>query len=183
MGLSEMHHQEVPRPRNAKDMNPSNVLEYPTCCRILHRWSLWVGKRRVMVLERLTNPGLSGSIHQQAHGHHHQEGHDPFGLFEIERGGQNLRVFQDTKPTCCVSRPCVSVEHLLGRQRRLIQFIGGQDETPVLIDQRLTRREGGGEGAFDRLDHSGGLGVWTRSPPLAIARCGTYSDRGEECRL
>jgi hypothetical protein len=165
MLLSEMHHQEVPLPRNAEDMNPAKVLEYPACCRILHRLSLLVGKRRVMVLERLTNPVLSGSIHQQAHGHHHQEGHDPFGCFEIERGGHNLRVFQETHPTFCVSLPLVSVEHLLGCQRRLIQFRGGQDETPVLINQRLTRRKGGGEGAFDRIDHSGGLGVWTPVAP------------------
>lgn len=53
----------------------------------------------------------------------------------------------------------------------------------MLIDQRLTRRERGGEGAFDCLDHSGGLGVWTQAPPLAIARRGTYGDRGEEGRL
>jgi hypothetical protein len=53
----------------------------------------------------------------------------------------------------------------------------------VLIDQRLTRREGGGKGAFDRLDHSGRLGVWTRSPPLASARRGTSGDRGEAGRL
>ena len=182
MWLSEMHHQEVPLPRNAEDMNPTKVLEPPACCRILHRSALVVGKRRVMVLERLTNTVLSGGRHQPAHGHHHEEGHDPCGLFERARGGQKLGVFQETTPTFGMSLPCVSVEHLLGRQRRLIPCIGGQDETAVLIDQRLTRREGGGEGAFDRRDHSGGLGVRTWSPPLAIAWRGTYGDRGEACR-
>lgn len=58
MLLAEIHHQEVPLPRNAEDMNPAKGLEYPACCRILHRWSLVVGKRCVMILERLTNPVL-----------------------------------------------------------------------------------------------------------------------------
>jgi hypothetical protein len=58
MLLSEMHPQGVPLPRDAAHMNPDKVLEYPACCRMLHQLALLVGKRRVMVLERLTDTGL-----------------------------------------------------------------------------------------------------------------------------
>ena len=35
----------------------------------------------------------------------------------------------------------VACEHFLGRQHRLIEFIGGEDETTVLVDKCLTGRQ------------------------------------------
>jgi hypothetical protein len=38
-----------------------------------------------MRFERLADAVFQGCIPQQAHGHHHEQRHDAFGLFEIER--------------------------------------------------------------------------------------------------
>ena len=36
-----------------------------------------------MVLERLADTILQGRVHQQAHGHDHQQRHDPLGFLQI----------------------------------------------------------------------------------------------------
>jgi hypothetical protein len=38
-----------------------------------------------MLLEGSAHPILQSRIHQQADGHHHQQGHDTFRLFERQR--------------------------------------------------------------------------------------------------
>jgi hypothetical protein len=81
----EMHPHAGPRPQTAEAMKPANGREHPAGCRILHRLALVVGKRRVLVLERRTTTGRSGSLHPHAHGQHHQAGYDPCGRLERAR--------------------------------------------------------------------------------------------------
>lgn len=78
-------------------MNPDKVVEHPACGRVLDAFAFLVRKCCRMCLEGCANPILQGRLHQQADGHHHQQRHDAFRLFEIERGGQKLRVFQEAK--------------------------------------------------------------------------------------
>jgi len=80
-------------------MNPDKVVEHPSCSRVLDAFAFLVWKCCLMFLEGLANPIFQGRIHQQADGHHHQQRHDAFGLFEIPRGGQKLWVFQEAKPS------------------------------------------------------------------------------------
>ena len=167
---------ERPLSRAAQEVNTDEVLEHPLGGGVLDRLPLLSGEGRLMVFERLADAVFSGRIDEQTDRHHHQQGHDAFGLLEIERGGQKLWGFHEAKPTFCLGLPFVGVEPLLGRQLGLIQCIGGQDATPVLIDKCLTGRNRGGEGPFDRVDDLGGLCVLARSPSLPIASPGMHGD-------
>jgi hypothetical protein len=51
----------------------------------LNPFTLLVGKRCLMIVERLADTVFQGRVDQQSHRHHHQQRHDPLGLFEIER--------------------------------------------------------------------------------------------------
>jgi hypothetical protein len=164
-------------------MNSPKILEDPSRRRILDRLPLLVGKRRVMRRERLAHTILQSGIDQQTYRHHHQQRHDALGLFEIERGGQKARVFEESKPAFRMTLPFVAVEELLRRQLLGIEFIGGQNETTVLGESALSQSEGGSEGAFNLIPHVIGLGVLSRSSPLAIARYGPNPDVVESGRL
>ena len=94
--VSQIQNHE-PLSWEVEHMNPHEVVEHPSCGRVLDARAFLVWKGGLMRLEGSANPILQGCIHQQADGHHHQERHDAFGLFEIERGGQKLRVFQEAK--------------------------------------------------------------------------------------
>ena len=65
-------------------VNPHKILKHPARRRMLNPFTPLVGKRRRMVVERLTNAVFQGGIHQQTHGHHHQQGHDALRLFQIQ---------------------------------------------------------------------------------------------------
>ena len=86
-----------PFPRAQEYMNPHKIREDPPRRWVLHRLPFVVGKGGVVILQCFANAILQCCIHQQAHRHHHQERHDPLGLFEIERGGQQAGVFEKTK--------------------------------------------------------------------------------------
>jgi hypothetical protein len=55
--LSEVEY-EGPLPREEQQMNPQNIVQDPPCGWILHRLSLWIGKGRSLLLERLTDAVL-----------------------------------------------------------------------------------------------------------------------------
>ena len=67
-----------------------------------------------MLLQDHADAVFEGCIDEQTHCHHHQQGHDAFGFFEIERGGQKLRVFEEAQPAFRLGLPFVAVEHRLG---------------------------------------------------------------------
>jgi hypothetical protein len=115
MHLGEIQHDGVPLPRDAEHMNPDKVMEHPARCGVLHRLALLIRKRGVLLLEGGANTILSSGIYQQAHRHDHQQRHDAFRFFEIERGGQKLRVFEEAKPAFGMPLAFVAFQEHLGR--------------------------------------------------------------------
>jgi hypothetical protein len=115
MHLGEMQHDGVPRPRDAEHMHADKVMEHPARCGVLHRLALLMRKRGVLLLAGGANTRLSSGIYQSAHRHDHQQRHDAFRLFEIERGGQKLRVFAEAKPAFGMPLACVACQERLGR--------------------------------------------------------------------
>ena len=106
---------EEPLSRNVEHMNPHEVVEHPACGWVLDTFAFLVRKGSRMLLEGSANPVLQGCVHQQADGHHHEQCHNAFRLFEIEGGGQKLRVFEEAKPAFGPGLPFGAVEHGLGR--------------------------------------------------------------------
>jgi hypothetical protein len=115
MHLGEIQHDGVPLPRDAEHMNPDKVMEHPARCGVLHRLALLMRKRGVLLLEGGANTILSSGIYQQAHRHDHQQRHDAFRFFEIERGGQKLRVFEEATPAFGMPLAFVAFQEHLGR--------------------------------------------------------------------
>src|SRR5678816_107513 len=133
-------------------MNPNKVVKHPACGRGLDMLAFLVWKRRPRLLERAADAVLSGRIDEQTDGHHHQQGHDAFGFFEIERRGQKLGVFEEAKAALGIRLPFVSGQHLWRWQLGLVQFVRREDETTVLVDKRLTGRDPRSEGSYDVVD-------------------------------
>ena len=129
-----------------------------------------------MRLERLANTVLQGCIDQQAHGHHHEQRHDALGLFEVQRGGQKLRVFQKAESALCMDLAFVAGQQLSWGQLGGVECIGGQDETTVLREPGLSRGEGRCEGALNLIDHPFERGGLAWPSPLGVAHDGL--DRG-----
>jgi hypothetical protein len=78
-------------------MDAAKVLEHPAGCGVLYRLSLLTWEGGLGVRESLPDTIFQGCIDQQAHGHDHQECHDPLGFLQIERGGQKAWVFEEPK--------------------------------------------------------------------------------------
>ena len=64
---------------------------------MLHRVSVLVGKRRLMLPERGAYARFQRGVYQQTHAHAHQEGHDPLRFLQGERRGQQEQICE--KPT------------------------------------------------------------------------------------
>ena len=112
--VGQIEHEE-PLPRDVEHMNPHKVVEDPPCGGGLGGFAFLVRKGGLVLLECVADAILEGRIDEQTDGHHHQEGHDTCGFFEIQRRGQKLRVFEEAKPTFCPGLTFVAVEHRLGR--------------------------------------------------------------------
>src|SRR5207247_5055104 len=54
--------------------------------------------------------------------------------------------------------PFVSIEHRLGGQLALVQFVRREDKTALLVDKRLAVREPRRQGSCDMVDDLVGLG-------------------------
>ena len=154
--------------RNEEHMNPHEVVEYPACRRVLDARAFLVWKGSLMRLQDRADTVFEGRIDEQTHRHHHQQGHDTLGFFEVERGGQKLRVFEEAKPTFHVGLPFVSSQHRLGGQLALVQFVRCEDKTAVLVNPCLVVRKPRRQGASDMVDDLGGLGAGSWAPPLPI---------------
>ena len=127
--------------RDVEHMNPHEVVEHPACRRVLDALAFLVRKCGLMLLQDRADAVFEGRIDEQTYRHHHQQGHDALGFFEIERGGQKLRVFEEAKPAFHLGLPFVSIEHRLGGQLALVQFVRREEKTALLVDARLAVRE------------------------------------------
>ncbi len=124
---------------------------------LLHTLPLRSGTRRVLPLKRLTHAVLQGRIHQPTHGHDPQEGHDPLGCVEVARGGRKLGIFQAAKPALPMRLAGVGVHQLWRWQLGGIEFVGRQDDTPVLVDAGVSGRTRGDQGPRALVDPLIGL--------------------------
>ena len=111
--VGQIEHEE-PLPRDVEHMNSHKVVEDPPCGGGLDALAFLVRKGGLVLLERVADAILSGRRDEQTDRHDHQQGHDTFGFFQIQRRGQKWRVFEEAKPTFCPGLAFVAVEHRLG---------------------------------------------------------------------
>jgi hypothetical protein len=136
-----------------------------------------------VVLERLANAILQRCIHQQTHRHDHEERHDPRRLFAIERGRQTAGVFEEAKAAFRMPLAFVAFEACLRWPLGGVEFVGGQDETTVPINERLPSGSLRGQSPFDSVDHVVGWSALARSPSLAITWRGAEGALGQASGL
>jgi hypothetical protein len=72
------------------------------------------------VYEPLPDAIFQGCIDEQAHGHDHQECHDPLGFLEIERSSQKARIFEKPKAVFHMLLPFIAVQQFLGREHPVV---------------------------------------------------------------
>ena len=137
--LGEIEYQG-PLPRHAQEMDSNKVMEYPARRGGLSPLSFVVRERGCMLLERLTDAVLQGGIHQQTDRHHHEQGHNACGLFEIERRSEQVWIFQKPKTAFRLHLTFIAGSQLPSRPEGVIEFIGGQDETTMVLNEHLTSR-------------------------------------------
>jgi hypothetical protein len=155
---------------HTQQMDADKVLEDPAGRGVLDGLPLLVWESRSVVLERLADAILQGSLHQQAHGHDHQQRHDPFGFLAIKGGGQKAWIFQEPKAAFCMLLAFIPREQFLGGQPVFVECIRGQDETTLGGDERLMGCERRGQSTSDMVHHLGRGSAWARAAPLAVAR-------------
>ena len=126
-----------PLARDVEHMNPHEVVEHPACRRVLDALAFVGRKGGLMLLQDRADAVFEGRIDEQTHRHHHPQGQDALGVFELERGGQKLRGCEEAKPAFHLGLPFVSIEHRLGGQLALVQFVRREDKTALLVDTRL----------------------------------------------
>ena len=136
-----------------------------------------------MGFEGLADAIFQGGVYEQTHRHHHQQRPDTFGLFAVERGGEQLRVLQKAAPAFRMLLTFVPVQHLVRCTLGIVEFIGGQDATPVLVDAALARRERGGQGPVNLGEDVVGWRVSSGAPPFAIAGLSAHRTAGQNSGL
>src|SRR5712664_1848965 len=151
-------------------------MEHPACRGVLPPLAFLVWKRGVLLFECPTDAILYSRIDEQTDGHHHQQGHDAFGLFEIERGGEKLGVFEEAKPALRMGLAFIAGSQFLGGQQGLVACIGCEDETTLLVNEGRSGSDGGGERPCDSIDDLGRWGALAWSSTLAIVGCRTHRD-------
>jgi hypothetical protein len=150
-------------------MNPDKRVEHPPRRGVLEAFALLVWNRRLVIPEALANPIVQGCIHQHAHRHDHEQGHDALGLFQIPRGGQKLRGFEES--TAALGRPLAFIgrEPLRGWSLVVLECMRGEDATTLLYHQGLAGRERRRQGPVELLSQLVGRGAVAWSAPLAVA--------------
>ena len=74
----------------------------------------------------------------------------------------------------------VACSHFLGRQAGSVEFIGGEDKTTVLVNERLTGGEPYRQSACGLIHDLVRLSALAWTPPLVIAWRGAESALGQE---
>jgi len=161
---------------DVEHMNPNEVVQDPPCSRVRNPspFLIWAG--RSMLLEGRADAVFEGRIDEQTDGHHQQSCHHALGLFERARGGEKLGVFEAAKPALCMGLACIAGSQVLGGQQGLVECIGCENETTLLVNTGRSGRDGGGERPCDRVDHLGRLGALAWSSTRAIAWRSTHRD-------
>jgi hypothetical protein len=167
--LGEIDYQGRPLPRAEEHMNPDQILEDPSCRRVLHGLALRVRTRRVRRLQGGTDAVCSGSVHQQTYRHHPEERHDARGLLAIKRGSEQLGVFQKANAAFRMHLAFIARQKRLWRQWRSVECVGGQHATTVLVEAGVAGRERRGHSPRELVDQRRGWRPWSRAAPLAIA--------------
>jgi len=119
-------------------MNPHQIVEHPACGRGLEALAFLGRQCGLMLLEGGAHALCEGCIHEQADGHHPQQRHEAFRLFERERGGQKRWGLQEAQPTFRVGLACIAGSQLLRGEERIVACMGGEDATTVVVDAGLT---------------------------------------------
>ncbi len=155
-------------------MNPDKVLEDPAGRGMLHPLAFVVGKRRLLRLERCAEAICEGGVHEQAHGHHHHQGHNAFRFCEIQGGGQKLGGFEEAQATLRVGLVFRVAQQVRGGQAGLVQFMRREEKTTLLVHEGRPGREGGREDSVDRGEGVRRWGARAWAAPRAIAWGRTY---------
>jgi hypothetical protein len=150
-------------------VTPDKILEDPACRWVLERFACVMRHRRVMLLEGCAEALLQSRLDEHTHRHDHPERHHPRGCCAIERRGQNAGGVAEANAAFRLRLALIAVSQGLGRSRRVVECMGGEQETPRLVDAWVTERPGGGQGPCKRGDHLIRLGTWARAPPCALA--------------
>ena len=177
--LGEMEHQG-PLPRKASQVDPHKVMEHPACRGVLHPLAFVVWQRGLLLFECPTDAILSSRRDEPTDGHHHQQGHDAFGLFARARGGEKLGGFAEAKPALRMGLAFRAGSQCLGGQQGLGAFSGGEEATTLLVNEGRSGSDGGGERPGDRRDDLGRWGALTWSSTRAIGGCRTHHDLVQE---
>jgi hypothetical protein len=168
MSLGESEH-EWPLACLTSPVNPDNIMPPPACRRMLKPFPRLMGKRCLMLVERLAKTIGQGGRHQSTHRHHHAQRHEALRLFPVPRGGYNRRGFKTPTPTFRTPWALIPFQKRWRWPWGFGPCVGGQDDTTVLVDERLWGRERGGPGPVDVGDDLVGVGAWPRSSAFAIA--------------
>jgi hypothetical protein len=113
--LSGQIEDHEPLSWDREHMNPNKVMQHPPCSGVRNALPFLIWEGRSMLLQGRADTLFERCIDEHTHRHHHQECHNVLGLFEIEGGGQKLRVFEEAQPAFCPSLPFVSIAYCLGR--------------------------------------------------------------------
>ena len=161
-------------PRDNQDMKANKGVEHPPRRGVLDAFAFLVRKSRPVVRQHGADAGLQGRRDEQTDRHDHQQGHAPLGLCESERGGQQLRGFQEAKAAFGMRRPLLALEAFLGRSLGVVECIGGEEKATLLVDKRLPGSEARGQRPFEMVDHRPRGRPLARAPPPAIVGRGAY---------
>ena len=68
-----------------QQVNSHKIMQHPTCRRLLNPFTFLVGKRGLMLCERVADMVFPGRLDQQPHRHHPHQRHEALGLVERAR--------------------------------------------------------------------------------------------------
>jgi hypothetical protein len=123
-----------------QQVDPHHIRKHPPRRRLVHPWTLLVGKRGLMLVERLADTVFHGRVDPQPPRPHHPQRHEALGRVARARGGDKLRVLQQSEPAFRLSLAFVAGHHRWWWQVGGLECIGGQEATPVLVDEGLSGR-------------------------------------------
>ena len=150
-------------------MNPDTIWEDPSCRRVLHGLARLGGTRRVRRLQGGTAAVFSGRRHHQPSRHHPEARHDALGSLEITRGSDTLGLAQNAQAAFRMRLACVARQQLWRRPLRSGACVGGQHDTPVLVEEGRSGRERRGQSPLELVARLRGWRPLSRSAPCAIA--------------
>jgi hypothetical protein len=105
-------------------MHPADGVAHPPGGWVLSGGTVWVRKRRPVVLECLAEAVFQGRLPEPTPRPHQQARHAALGLLELHGGGDNLRGVEDANSTLGRARPVVARQEVWGQSHRGGQLSG-----------------------------------------------------------